>query len=521
MRTNHAPGAALLLSVMALSGACTGVITNGGDDVSNPGAGDDDVGPGDPPGDPPGTPIDPNLTVRLVPASGQSGTQVVNFAIPLPVGMLDDASQVRVVHGGTDLAAHRRALAMHPDGSVRSVQIQVQLALAGETSLAIAVGEAGGGDRAAVPVADTLVAADGTAGPKVWAVLPAAWLAASGVMGPLLAQAQTQGTALDAWRGVCDYARWNTEAFLAGQASRDVWLFDRTTAMYRGYAITADPAPLSSAYREAAIYRAGITGTGTATRIGVPGAADDLKYHYSQGMALHYLLTGDDRFREAAEDVATRAHGLWTDPGYAGAADFWTERHAGFSLLAYEWAAIVSDDEAATFTGWANQAVDAYLAMQDHSRSGSDATARCFTHTAEAHGESYGTTGCSPWMSAILADGLEAHALRIGGARATAVRSHLVQLGRAVARNGRDSTGKPYYWMALGGTSEPDEYDEHWGESVYLVAMAWHYSGRTDGALRTAADQLLAGLASKGEAGQLRSFNWQCRSAVQAPAYLR
>ena len=96
--------------------------------------------------------------------------------------------------------------------------------------------------------------------------------------------------------------------------------------------------------------------------------------------------------------------------------------------------------------------------------------------------------------------------------------------GREIKQDYRprsDDEGKPYYWMGLGRAGEIDPYEEHWGESAYLVAMAWHYAGRTDAALRTAADELVTGLRERGEAGQLRSFNWQCRSAVQAPAYLR
>lgn len=476
----------------------------------------DDTGPG--PG-PDAAPIEPAFMVHLVPAAGASGAQVVSFAIPLAPGYLHDATAIRVAHGGADLAAARVPLATHPDGSLASVLVQVEVTLTGEADLAIEVGGRGGGDRAAVPVADTL-AGDGT--PRVWALLPATWLAASGAFGAIVPQAAVAGTPLDAWGGVCDYARWDTDAFVAGMASRDVWLFDRVTAMYRGYAITGDLEPLRSAYREAGIYLGGVTGTGAATRIGVPGAADDLKYHYTQGLALHYLTTGDARYREAAENVAVRAHDLWADPGYASGDDFWTERHAGFGLLAYEFAARVSDDRAAMFAGWAEQAVTAYLATQAaYPASWTDRDARCFAHSATAHGESYGYDGCSPWMSAILADGLAAYAARVGGSAATAVGASLVQLGRIVARDGLDPSGKPYYWMGLGRAGEVDDFDEHWGESAYLVALAWHFAGRTDGALRASADALVAGLRDHGEAGQLRSFNWQCRSAVQTPAYLR
>jgi hypothetical protein len=32
---------------------------------------------------------------------------------------------------------------------------------------------------------------------------------------------------------------------------------------------------------------------------------------------------------------------------------------------------------------------------------------------------------------------------------------------------------------------------------------------------------LVEGFASRGEVGQLRSFNWQCRSAPMTPTFLR
>jgi hypothetical protein len=67
----------------------------------------------------------------------------------------------------------------------------------------------------------------------------------------------------------------------------------------------------------------------------------------------------------------------------------------------------------------------------------------------------------------------------------------------------------------------PEEYDEHYGESAYLIGMSSHFSGRTDAALRGVADQLLERLASDGTAPHVRSFNWQCRSAVSGAWYLQ
>jgi hypothetical protein len=472
-----------------------------------------------PPPTPPGS-----IDVLLTPAAGVSGTQRVNFAVPLPRGRLFDPTQVRVLTGGVELSSARRALALHPDGSVRSVQVQVDTAVAAGTVLQVRIGEAPTRPALAlVDVATTLVTADGTLGPRVWARLPAPWLSASGVAGPQVAEAQTTGTAATAWRNVCDYQNHAISAFLSVAGTKDAWLFDRGTAMYRGHVRRGDLTTLESAYRETAMYRKGMTGTGTATRIAVPGAVDDLKYHYNQNLAIHYLLTGDDRFRESAENLAMRVSALWGSPDYAGGSDFWTERHAGFALLAYVWADIVTDDHGTEFQELADDAVDAYVAMQAQFPAGwNDAAARCFAHTAAAHGEDFGTMGCSPWMSAILADGLDAYATERGGADATAARAAIVKLGKILARDGRDATGKPMYWLGIGGAAdEVDPYDEHWGETAYIVAMAWHWSGRTDAALRTAANALLAGLASNASSPHLRSFNWQCRSAVAAPFYLQ
>jgi hypothetical protein len=479
--------------------------------------------PPPPPTEPP-PPTGSTVTVTLQPAAGVSGTQRVNFAVPMPRGMLLDPDRVRVMDGSTELAAARRELALWPDGSVRSVQVQVTTPVSSGKQLTVRINEApttAAGTM--VPVSTLLVAEDGTSGPRVWARLPAAWLAPSGVVGPMLTEASVDGTNLDVFDNVCNYASYGVSAFLSLMSSKDVWLYDRGTALYRGHARRGDQSTLESAYRETAIYRARITGTDAATRIGVPGAADDLKYHYAQNLAIHYLMTGDDRFRESAEDIATRVAALWSSPGYAGGSDFWTERHAGFGLLAYVWARIVTDNEAAILDQRADAAVDAYLAMQaQYPTNWTDSSARCFAHTAASASESYGTWGCSPWMSAIIADGLDAYATEKGGTKATQARAALVKLGKIIARDGRNTDGKPYYWMGIGSAADQvDPYNEHWGEPAYVVAMAYYHGGKSDASLKTAAEQMLAGLKSKGTVPHLRSFNWQCRSSVAAPFYLK
>ncbi len=471
---------------------------------------------------PPVTPL-ASIDVTLVP-EGVTGVQRVNFAVPLPAGTLSDVAKLKLVAGSTEIPATHRALARYADGSARSIQIQADVDVGTTTSLTVQLGVTGAAGPALAAVSTTTTGTGNNVRPKVWALLPSDVLAASGLVGPIVPRSQVAGTSLDAWSALCDYGKWNTDAFLVNaSSSRDVWLFDRVTAMYRGYGITGSIVPLRSAYREATIYLAGMTITnGVTTAIAPPDANTDLKYHYSQGMAIHYLLTGDDRFREAAEAVSARVVGMW-NPKYNGADGFWTERHAGFALLAHEWAAIVSDDKAATIAARADAAVTAYLSGQmQYPTSYTDQNARCFAHTATAHGEDFGYTGCSPWMSAILADGLDAYARRVGGTRAADVRQSLARLGRIIARDGLDASGKPFYWMGVGTTQdEIDPYDEHWGEAAYIIGMAWDATGRTESALEQKAAALVAGLKAHGEVGQVRSFNWQCRSAVMAPYFLK
>lgn len=468
-----------------------------------------------------------SVTVHLVPTDGVSGSQRVNFAIPLQPGQLDDAARVRVLVGGKELEAGHRALAVHPDGSIRSVQVQFDLDVSGESDIEVRLGEMPTvASLPLVSVDTTLVTPDGEKGPRIWALLPAKWLSGSGFAGKLVPTSEDGSGPGAAWSKLCDYDRYGTDAFLASgyETDRAVWLFDRGTALYRGYARRGEIGPLRSAYVETAMYRNRITGTGTSARNGCPGGGgDDVKYAYSQNLALHYLLTGDERYRESAEDIALGMSTLWSDPGYAGGSDFWTERHAGFGLLAYVWAMIVSDDKKADFEKLADAAVDAYLSMQAKYPPGyMDADARCFAHTADAHGESGAYFGCSPWMSAILGDGLEQYATESDATRAEKVRSSLVQLGRIIARRGIQPDGRPYYFMGVGTMENmTDDYDEHYGESAYLIAMSWFYSGKTDVELRSAADALTAHLGTDGSAPHIRSFNWQCRSAVAGSWFLR
>ncbi len=506
------------------SGGATGT-AGAGDGPASAGSAGETTGTAGTGGAP--TTLPASVMVHLVPQEGVTGAQRVNFAVPLAPGQLEDESMVRVLAAGDEVAAYRRGLASYADGSLRSVQIQVDLTLDAEADVEVLLGESPTTQALeAVPVEDTLVDPAGELGPRVWALLPASWLSGSGFAGPLLPEADVADQPSAAWAALCDYEANGLDAFLASgyESDRAVWLFDRGTALYRGYARRGDLGPLRSAYIETAMYRNLITGTSVDTRNGVPpDGADDVKYAYSQNLALHYLLSGDDRFRESAENIALGMSALWPDPGYAGGDDFWTERHAGFSLLAYVWAAIVSDDQAEALRALADEAVTAYLEVQATYPPGyADQNARCFAHTGNAHGEGGDYFGCSPWMSAILADGLVQYARDSAADRAAEVEQSLISLGRIIAQSGIQADGRPYYFMGVDTDQFMlEEYDEHYGESAYLIAMSWALSGKNDAELRAAADALVTLLGDVGSAPHIRSFNWQCRSSVAAPWYLQ
>lgn len=471
------------------------------------------------------------VTVTLTRAGGVTGPQRVNLGLPVADG-LAPTTPIGVRVGGSVVATFSRALATYPSGNARSFQVQFDAPATAMTA-DIELGTPAPSLTAAS--VDSLLQDEalGTAmvrTPRVWATLPASWLVASTVAGHLVANASLTSAPLNAWRTRCDYATYGSSAFASQMGTAGSWLYDRGTALYRGYAVTGALGPLQSAWRETDLYRQRLLASSTTP------PSTDLKYNYTQNLALHYLLTGDDRFREAAETIANRS----TVSGYSGviSASFWTERHAGFGLLANAYAARVSDDQAATFRMRADTILTNLVAIQNTALSLSgapankmlDATYRCFAHTPQAHDSSEyvnldgppATLVCSPWMSAIVAEGLEAWADDAPAPRRTLALEAIVRLGRRLVNpDNRNAMGRPHYLLGVDGANAPDAYDEHWGEVAWVGAMAWHYSGRTDTALRTNAMHFVTGFSTAGVIGQLRSFNWQCRGALATPFYLQ
>lgn len=471
------------------------------------------------------------VNVTLTRANGVTGTQRVNLGVPVADGVAA-TTPIGVRIAGAVVATYSRALATYPSGNARSFQVQFD---APDTAMTATI-ELGTTAPALTSVAvDTLLQDEAFGAamvrtPRVWATLPAAWLVGSTVAGHLVTNASLAAAPLNAWRTKCDYAAYGSSAFASQMGTAGPWLYDRGTALYRGYAVTGALGPLQSAWRETDLYRQRLLASSATP------PSTDLKYNYTQNLALHYLFTGDDRFREAAETIANRA----TVSGYTGAisTSFWTERHAGFGLLANVYAARVSDDQAATFRMRADTILTNLVAIQNTALTLTsapankmlDATYRCFAHTPQAHDITEyvnldgapATLVCSPWMSAIVAEGLEAWADDAPAPRRTLALEAIVRLGRRLVNpDNRAPSGRPHYLLGVDGANAPDGFDEHWGETAYVGAMAWHYSGRSDATLRTNAMHYVTGFSTNGTIGQLRSFNWQCRGAIATPYYLQ
>jgi hypothetical protein len=131
------------------------------------------------------------VRVRLAPAEGVSGPTPVAIGVPLPRDLLRDASRVVVLDDrGRPLQAWIDALEPWRtggrDGSIRSLRVRLRVDPVEHGTLQVRLGEAGHPAPEGAPpdAEDVLLAPDGLRGPRVFALLPAAWLCASGVAGP-------------------------------------------------------------------------------------------------------------------------------------------------------------------------------------------------------------------------------------------------------------------------------------------------------------------------------------------------
>lgn len=175
------------------------------------------------------------LWVTLVPRRGASGRQIASFGLPLPSGLIDDPRRVAIAaEDGRPIEASVRTLEpwRPPRSGARSVLVQLVIDVGPGRPRRVYVSF----DRAprdvieplaAIP--DTLVTADGLAGPRVLALLPARWMCASGLVGP---QVSAEDAGLHA--AYDDYVERSFTGSLVCLTSDQFadWLYDRPTCWY-------------------------------------------------------------------------------------------------------------------------------------------------------------------------------------------------------------------------------------------------------------------------------------------------
>jgi hypothetical protein len=459
------------------------------------------------------------VTVTLRPMVEAPGTHVVSFGLPFGPGVIEDDRRIRVLGpDGQEVPVFTRPLVHwwidRKQGTPRSVLVQFEMAFPDRSPRLVTLtwDRPRTRSRAAmVPVAETQVAtrvefpaADRVAmsyeyrRPKVLALLPPEWLCTSLVTWQ---QTPSRQNTVAPW-----YDRHLVEQFEGSlrQISAkgfDAHLFDRPATYVRVYARHGDERYLLAALQAGDFY---------IQRLGPDGFFDlkpekDHKYVYTEGAALLYMLTGDERYR-AAIDRALKAWESHMRIEYTGTG-FWTERHHGFGMAAYLHAYEVTGEPKHLDT--ARRYFDAAFAMQIRPVDGKEPDG-AWAHSSASHGEGSGWV-TSPWMSAFLADSIWKYWMLAGDARCPA---SLALYASFLAKHAVAPDGKAVFYMASSparGQSRNPEQGAHNMEGAYLLAMGYYLSGGTDEGLRGKIETLWPPIMEDGANAPARKFTWRFR----------
>jgi hypothetical protein len=462
-----------------------------------------------------------SVTVTLVPQTDLSGPTVVSFGLPFPPATLTNDKSIRVTDSaGTELAVFTRPLVKwwidRKEGAIRSVLVQVELKFQGRTPQKVIItwNESRTKSRAAeVPVSDTQFKrhVDKPADfnnaapydyqcPKVLALLPSKWLCNSLVAWQQIpADANTAAPWFDehlgkVFDGSLKYISATTAAF-------EAHLFDRPAVYAKCYVRSGQEKHLVAALEANDFYRQHITADGFFDL----KPEKDLKYVYSEGTAIMYMLTGDENYKETLNRVA-KAWATHARIEYKGDG-FWTERHHGFGMMAWVHLYELTGDP--KYLDNARRFFNAALDMQVHPGDGK-APDGAWLHTADSHGDGDGWT-TSPWMSAFLTDAIWKYWMLSGDSRAPA---SLAMYNKFTARYAVTPDGKCVWYMANSpgrGKPETDDDVAHNMEGMYLMAMGYYLSGGTDKDYLKKIDGLKPGLMDDGANNPGRKFNWRFR----------
>lgn len=472
--------------------------------------------------------------------SVQANTPVVaSFGVPFPRGSIATGglAQLRVLDGGSEIPAwvegltpwrHRSNLAL--DGtSWRVVLVQVEVSFPNPAQPRRIRVEWGGTPRTlnrpgratratlwAEVTSGSFAPADNVLEPRVYATLPAAWLA-QGVLrhtrtlpfdasnGPQRDDPATMD-AIASWPGTQEAERAlknnfytvinedDTRVSTANQCpyktAFEPWLYDRAATMHTLYLRSGFLKPLREAVRHSEFYRARLNASG-----GFALNPTDNKYSFNESLAYTYWLTGDDTFLPAIGSTAS-AHDS-TVHAWTQNLGFWTERSVAFKLMAHlvDWEVTGSSARRASV----DAIVAALAAHQDGVPAGITANRieGGWYHTGAQHSGDWDASayGASTWMTALLTDALR----RAYQSAEDTVTAQMIRRSgtflRTALRNGASQYGgntlAPRYVIEHDGTdfaSTGPIHDEEHALDV-VAALAW---ADWFGALLDQRDPLLA-----------------------------
>lgn len=409
------------------------------------------------------------IEVRLHPTDAvlAGATQRLTFGMPFPRGSITEAglASVRVLHDGVEIPAHVSALtpwrhrsnAAIDGQSVRVALIQVSLVFAGPPLLPEDIVVAWGGAARTLDVATlvdprsdwhavasgSFVAADNVSEPDVYAVLPASWLS-RGLLTSMRSEPFAPGNpearddpavndGILGWPGFEEAERAHKNNFYTvinqdtGSAAApnpyrttaEPWLYDRASTMFRLYFRSGSYTALREAVRNAQFYADRQNENGF---FNFGGVGSDAKYAYNECLAYVLWTTGDPQMAARIARTPTAQAGFahaWTPQR-----NFWTERHAGFKLLANVVAYEVLGN--AAYRDAVDQILADYRAHQDGGNGGvpSPRVDGGLYHTGQQHDPAefpgqLSTFVASSWMSALISEAaVRAYATREDAATA-------------------------------------------------------------------------------------------------------
>lgn len=326
-----------------------------------------------------------SIAIRLYPMENVSpGNPVlVTFGVPFPRGSITSADlvTVRVLRGGSEIPAYVQQLTpwrhtSNPviDGkSVRVARVQTQYTFTVRYPAYETITVEWGIKNRTRNVATlqnpriawhavtsgTFVSGDGVYEPDVYATLPREVLSA-GLLKPTrmdpfadsIPEKRENPTALNKhwnWPGYLEQQHAAKNNFYTiineddpkvtaenqfdyknarSDTDGEPWLYDRSSSMFILYFRSGFLKPLREAVRAAQYYKNHLNAGGFFTLKG----GDDPKYSYNESLAYDYWLTGDNDALQKITLIVKAFHDVPTR--WSPNLNFWTERHAGFKLLA-------------------------------------------------------------------------------------------------------------------------------------------------------------------------------------------